>query len=39
MVMTTMAAGCAGQKEVKTVAGIDVANMDTTVAPGKDFAR
>lgn len=31
-----MLAGCAGQKQTNTI-GIDLANMDTTVAAGQDF--
>ena len=31
-----MLAGCAGQKQTNTI-GIDLANMDTTVAVGQDF--
>lgn len=39
VLMAAMAGGCAGQKGAQAVSGIDRANMDTTVAPGKDFAR
>lgn len=31
--------GCAGQKEAKSTSGIDLANLDTTVAAGQDFYR
>lgn len=30
-------AGCNGKKEVTLTSGIDLANLDTTVAPGTDF--
>lgn len=32
-----MMTSCAGQKEAKSTSGIDLANMDTTVAAGTDF--
>ncbi len=32
-------ASCTGQKGVQSTSGIDLANMDTTVAPGQDFFR
>lgn len=35
----TAMASCTGQKGVQSTAGIDLANMDTTVAPGQDFFR
>ena len=42
MVMAALACaamtGCAGQKQVEK-SGIDLANLDTTVAPGTDFYR
>ena len=31
--------GCTSQKEVKNTSGIDLANLDTTVAAGTDFFR
>lgn len=31
--------GCAGQKEAKTTSGINLENLDTTVAPSQDFYR
>lgn len=31
--------GCAGQKEAKVSTGINLANLDTTAAPGSDFFR
>lgn len=31
--------GCAGQKEAKVSTGINLANLDTTAAPGDDFFR
>ncbi|WP_308769885.1 M13 family metallopeptidase [uncultured Bacteroides sp.] len=34
-----MMTSCAGQKEAKSTSGIDLANMDTTVAAGTDFFR
>lgn len=34
-----MLTSCAGQKEAKSTSGIDLANMDTTVAAGTDFFR
>ena len=34
-----MMTSCAGQKEAKSTFGIDLANMDTTVAAGTDFFR
>lgn len=34
-----MLTSCAGQKEVKSTSGIDLANMDTTVSAGTDFFR
>lgn len=34
-----MMTSCAGQKETKSTSGIDLANMDTTVAAGTDFFR
>lgn len=33
-----MMTSCAGQKEAKSTSGIDLANMDTTVAAGTDFS-
>ena len=38
LAVAAMAAGCAGQKGT-TARGIDLANLDTTMAPGQDFAR
>lgn len=35
----TAMASCTGQKGVQSTSGIDLANMDTTVAPGQDFFR
>jgi len=37
--MGMMAAGCDQKGEKSMTSGIDVANMDTTVAPGTDFYR
>lgn len=34
-----MMTSCVGQKEAKSTSGIDLANMDTTVAAGTDFFR
>ena len=34
-----MMTSCAGQQEAKSTSGIDLANMDTTVAAGTDFFR
>ena len=35
----TAMASCTGQKGVQSTSGINLANMDTTVAPGQDFFR
>lgn len=35
----TAMASCTGQKGVQGTSGINLANMDTTVAPGQDFFR
>lgn len=34
-----MLTSCAGQKEAKSISGINLANMDTTVSAGTDFFR